>query len=412
MRVLVYPHELAIGGSQINAIDLAATMRDIGHDAWIYAQEGPLVDYVVEEKGLPYIRAHDLRARPAPTRIAQLARLARRLRIDVIHAYEWPPCLDAYYGAHLLGGVPLVCTVLSTNFTPLVPTTVPLLVGVHQLAEDVAARWPGRIGVMEPPIDTDRDHPGIDGSTYRKELGIDDDELLVMSVSRLSVDLKLDALKDLVDGVARLADRFPVRLVLVGDGDAAEQLTRRAEAVNAVAGRTVVQLPGALMDPREAYAAADVVAGMGSSALRAMAFGKPVVVQGERGFARTYDEHSAPTFLHGGFYGLGDGGSAAPAVAASLTELFEEVARRDELGRLGRSIVLERFSLRSAADRLLDLYGETVAEGPARRAVWGQAAIIGGRAVVNEARLHLPASKRQHRADLHARLTAASSAPA
>jgi len=39
MRVLVYPHELAIGGSQINAIDLAAEIRTLGHEAIVYEAE-------------------------------------------------------------------------------------------------------------------------------------------------------------------------------------------------------------------------------------------------------------------------------------------------------------------------------------------------------------------------------------
>ena len=41
-------------------------------------------------------------------------------------------------------------------------------------------------------------------------------------------------------------------------------------------------LAGEMLDPRPAYAAADVVLGMGGSALRGMAFGKPLVVQGVR----------------------------------------------------------------------------------------------------------------------------------
>src|SRR5690606_18428584 len=149
-------------------------------------------------------------------------------------------------------------------------------------------------------IDTDKDHPGIDGSTFRKEHGVADDELLVVSVSRLSIDLKLDALKDAIDGVAAVAGELHVRLLLVGEGDAAAELARRADAVNAAAGRTVVSLPGPMLDPREAYAAADVVVGMGSSALRAMAHGRPLIVQGERGFAKVFDEESAPEFFHAG----------------------------------------------------------------------------------------------------------------
>ncbi|HZL05102.1 MAG TPA: glycosyltransferase family 4 protein, partial [Coriobacteriia bacterium] len=177
MRIVVYPHELAIGGSQINAIDLAAAVRDRGHDVWVYSQAGPLVDYVVDEKGLPFVAARELRYRPAPSRIAQLYQLARRERIDVIHGYEWPPCLDAYYGARLLHRVPIVCTVLSMDFTPLIPTTVPLLMGTPALAEQVATRWAGQVGVMEPPIDTVKDRPDLDGSAFRARHGVAADEL-------------------------------------------------------------------------------------------------------------------------------------------------------------------------------------------------------------------------------------------
>ena len=395
MRVLVYPHELAIGGSQINAIDLAAAVRDLGHEAVVYAQPGPLVDYVRDEKGLRYLEAHGLRYRPAPTRIAQLARVARRERIDVIHAYEWPPCLDAFYGAHLRHGTPVVCTVLSMGFTPLIPTTVPLLMGTHELAAEVAGRWAGDVGVMEPPIDTDQDRADRDGGTFRRRQGIADDEQLVVTVSRLSVDLKLDALVDLIDGVALVADRHPVRLVLVGDGDAADRLARRADAVNAAAGRDVVTLAGPMLDPRDAYAAADIVAGMGSSALRAMAHAKPVVVQGERGFARTFDEASAPGFFWAGFYGLGPGGSAAGDVAAALEPLLAAPALREALGRFGRTVVEDRFSLRAAATRMVDLYAAALAAPPPRRSTWTQATAVGARAARNEARLHLPAGKAQ-----------------
>ena len=50
------------------------------------------------------------------------------------------------------------------------------------------------------------------------------------------------------------------------------------------AGRQVVLLTGEIADPRPAYAAADVVVGQGGSALRGMAFGKPLVVVGEGRF--------------------------------------------------------------------------------------------------------------------------------
>ena len=69
-------------------------------------------------------------------------------------------------------------------------------------------------------------------------------------------------------------------------------------------------LIGAMVDPRPAYAAADVVVGMGGSALRGMAFAKPVIVVGEKNFAEVFDQDTAQGFYDRGIYGLGDGSRA------------------------------------------------------------------------------------------------------
>ena len=65
---------------------------------------------------------------------------------------------------------------------------------------------------------------------------------------------------------------FPLRLIIVGDGEVRSELNRLAAETNAKLGRTAVVLAGALLDPRPAYAAADVVVGMGGSPLGGMAY--------------------------------------------------------------------------------------------------------------------------------------------
>jgi L-malate glycosyltransferase len=282
MRILVYAHDLAIGGSQINAIDLAAAAARAGHDVMVYGIPGPLVAYI-EQRGLRFIAARRLRYRPAPSRIAQLTVIARRERLDLVHAYEWPPTLDAYFGPGLLAGVPVLSTVLSMTVPPYIPASLPLIMGTADLGKAAQAVHRGDVWVIEPPIDVSEDHPALDGRAFRAEHGVRDSELLIVTVSRLAVDLKLDALVRGIDATARLAPRHPVRLIIVGGGPAHEALQQRAEQVNRRCGRPLVTLTGPSLNPRLAYAAADVVVGMGSSALRAMAIGKPVIVQGERG---------------------------------------------------------------------------------------------------------------------------------
>ena len=395
MKVLVYPHDLQIGGSQINAIDLAAEMVEQGHEALVYAIDGPLRPYI-EGRGLRFVAANPLHYRPGPTRIPQIHQLVRREGIDVIHAYEWPPALDAFYGANLPLGTPVLCTVLSMSVSPLVPKTMPLVMGTDELGEEARRAGYPDVRVLEPPIDVVLDTPDIDGRPWRRELGIGDDELAVVSVSRLSIDLKLDALVDAIDAAGLLADRHPVRFVLVGSGNAEAQLRERAAAVNAAAGREVVLLPGSLADPRPAYAGSDIVIGMGSSALRGMAHARPVVVQGVDGWSLPCTEGTFATFQWQGFWGHGSGASGAPLLAEQLDELLGDGDQRRTLGAWSREIVCDRFSLASAGATLLDIFKSLLAAPrPPRRALLRDAWTCGRRAAAVEVQLHLPSNKRK-----------------
>lgn len=407
MRLLVAPHDLEIGGSQINAIDLAAGAAAAGHDVIVYGKPGPLLDQV-ESRGLEFVPARPLRYRPAPSRIAQLAALARRRRLDLIHAYEWPPCLDAYFGAHLRGGVPLLCTVLSMSVPPYLPPSVPLIMGTEALAEEARRGDRGPVWVLEPPIDTRADSPAVDGRRLRECLGLESP--LVVTVSRLSVELKLDALVDAIDAVDLLAGESPLQLLVVGDGRAAAALRRRAAAVNRRWGREVIRFAGSLADPREAYAAADLVLGMGSSSLRAMAIGKPVVVQGERGFSKLVEPGALDYFLRHGFWGVGDGGSGAPRLAGLLRELLGDPGRLAALAAHGRATVERRFSLERATRLQVGLYEAVVAAGGKGRRREGAA--VAARALRLEVENHGPRRKGARASAEAARLRAAELPPA
>jgi glycosyltransferase involved in cell wall biosynthesis len=408
VRVLVYPHSLAIGGSQINAIDLAAGVAEAGHQVLVYGVDGPLRSYV-QERGLRFESARTLRYRPAPSRIAQLAGIVRRQRIDLIHAYEWPPCLDALYGAGLMCRVPIVCTVLGMTVMPYVPASMPLIMGTAGLGEEARRTHDASVWVLEPPIDIVNDHPGIDGDPFRAEHRIPASDLLVVTVSRLALDLKLDALVRAIKAADLLAGRFPIRLIVVGGGPAHDALQRRADDVNQRRRRTVVTLAGPALDPRPAYAAADVVVGMGSSSMRAMAIGKPVVVQGEEAFSLLFEPATLDYFMRHGFYGLGDGQPEALLLAGQVADLLSDAERRKTLGAFGRATIAGRFSLDRAVGIQLEIYRQVLAQRPRwiLADAWRSARLALGLEFSN----HDPRRKRAEKLHEQALLAAASTEP-
>lgn len=358
MRILVYPHAMELGGSQLNAIQLAGAVRDRGHDVIVLSEPGPLVDRV-RSMGMEHIEIPLNRRRPSLPVVSRVVRLVHRRHIDLVHGYEWPPIVEAIIGLGVRHKTPVVGTVMAMSVASFLPRTVPLMVGTEQIRRAAIAAGHRRVTLLEPPVDTDGDNPLVDGGGFRADYGIDDDEIVVAMICRLVPELKLEGLLAACEAVGDLAVAgHRVRLVIVGDGRSRDAVADRASRLNAAAGRQVILLTGEIKDPRPAYAAADITVGQGGSALRGMAFGKPLVVVGERGFSELLTPDTAPLFLQQGWYGLGPGssGSGVPALRLALERLIRSSELRQALGTFARRLVVDRFSLRQAARRQEEEY--------------------------------------------------------
>ncbi len=362
MRVLVYPHTMEIGGSQLNAVEIAAAVRDRGHEITVVSRPGPLVE-TVRQLGLRHIPLDPRRRTLSLRAIAQLTSLATEYQADVVHGYEWPPGVEAVLGPGLRRGVPVVCTVMSAAVAPFLPRTIPVIVGTDQLRRHEMAAGRSLVTLLEPPVDIRANAPEFDPGPFRAELGLDAGAPLVAVVCRLIADFKAEGVVVACDAVGELArSGLSIQLVVVGDGPARAAVEQAAASANSRAGRRVVALAGELRDPRPAYAAADVVLGMGGSALRGMAFGKPLVVQGVHGLSRLLTPETAPEFLRNGWGGFGpepgSGWRAAGAaqMAGIFRALLDDPATRARLGEYGRRLVVERFSLEHAAAVQEDVY--------------------------------------------------------
>lgn len=352
MRILVYPHELGMGGSQINAVELAGAVRDLGHDVFVFATRGVLLDKV-QDLRLPFIEAPPRKNAVDFQTMRILNETVRELNIDLVHPYEWTSIVNTAFGPALRYGTPAVMTVLSMDVPDFLPRYIPIIVGTHGLARDEAARR-GNIHVIEPPIDAQLNKTtGMHSA--RERLGLSDADLVVSIVGRLTNDLgKLDGVKSAIRVTDRISDRLPVTLLVAGSGEGSAEVEAMARAVNNRHGRAVVRLEGNVLDPRPIYDAADVVLGMGSSALRGMAYAKPVIVQGESGYWRIASPETERQFLDEGWFGRGGQGDAD--LEPVLATLISDPALRTALGTFGRSLVEERFGLAGAADQVVSIY--------------------------------------------------------
>ncbi|GAA1978751.1 glycosyltransferase [Microbacterium pumilum] len=385
MKILVYPHDLKMGGSQTNAIELAAAVSKLGHECIIFGRRGTLCDRI-DELGLTFIESPDPGRRPSLRIARALRQVAAEHEIDVIHGYEWPPALEAAMATERLPDVAAVCTVMSMAVAPFIPSWMPLIVGTQQISAVEQSKGRLNVTLLEPPVDLEHNAPMGEESAqaFRAQWGLDD-RPLVVCVSRLVPELKSEGILTAIDAAAELADTHPFQFVIVGDGKARDAMQKAADRSNRAVGRPTVVLTGELTDPRAAYNAADIVLGMGGSALRSLAFGKPLVVQGEHGYFRTLTPDTVDEFRWQGWYGVGQGSAHGPDVLRSeLVGLLADPARRAELGAFGRAAV-EEFSLERSATRQVTIYRDAVAA----RAEQKKRVLAAGRSFLQLARYHV-----------------------
>ena len=364
MKILVFAHQLEVGGTQVNAIELTAALRDFhGHDVVLFAAPGPMVE-LVRQKGLQYLPAPDGRVHPSLERMRALRKVVRSERPDIIHAWDWWQCLDAYYGVHLPMRMPIIVTDMNMQMSRLLPKALPTTFGIPELVDQARASGRRRAELLLPPMDVRWNAPGVvDPRRFREQYAVDDREILLVIVSRLAESLKGESLRRTIDAVRTLGRDFPLRLLVVGDGTMRSHLQQLAEAANRELGRAAVALTGALLDPRPAYAAADLVVGMGGSALRAMAFGKPVVIVGERGFSAPFNPQTADSFHYRGIYGVGDGSSDNTRLVNDIRQLVEDPRLLSGLGEFSRQFVVKNFSLEAGSATLARMCETALSEG-------------------------------------------------
>ncbi|WP_010205773.1 glycosyltransferase [Salinibacterium sp. PAMC 21357] len=362
MRILVHLNSLELGGTQINAVDFAAALRARGIESLLVGDResqrgGPSLLDIAAAKGVhvePYEAAPGVFAHAK-----QLTRFADDFGADLIHVYgSWGGGRPTFWGPARWGTRPWVLTVYEMQVSHKTHRHMPLIVGTGYLLDEQAAR-PGGVVLISPPVDLVSDAPdAVDGAAFRAQHGLGDGLLLVI-VSRLVSSMKSLPIGVAIDAMRTLSD-WGVTLAIVGSGDSEAAIALQAAEVNNEVGRDAVRLLGPLADPRPAYASADVMLGMGGSAARSLAFGKPLVVQGEAGFSALFEPGSAAVLARSSYWSPDAVPDPVGMLLDSLAPVLDDPQYRAELGAFGREFATSRFGLEAMTDRLAEVYSQAL----------------------------------------------------
>ncbi len=249
-------------------------------------------------------------------------RMARRQHIPVVASYHTRyETYPHYYGIGMVR--PMVNGYLRGFYASADRVCAPSA----SMAQEIEAQGYGHdIQVWGRGVDPGRFNPQKRSLEWRRSLGIDDDEVILLFVSRLVREKELSTLADAVDGLTERGVAF--RCVVVGDGPDREYLEKRIPQAVFTGFLDGDELP-------RAYASSDVfffpslTETFGNVTLEAMASGLPAVCADATG-SRSLIDHSKNGFL------------GAPKDTKAFVGYLEQLLKTDSLRQLMGAAGLER----------------------------------------------------------------------
>jgi glycosyltransferase involved in cell wall biosynthesis len=250
---------------------------------------------------------------------------------------------------------------LATAFPPRLSGMAHVVINSRQRAA-LAERLDLEATVVPNVLDFDAPPPEPDAYArgFRRDIGVADDETLVLQPTRI---IARKGIAHSIELVRRLADRRAVLVLTHPAGDEGMEALRGVEAGIARAGIRAIFLSGRIgqtrgmtADGRKIYTLADVYPhadfvtypssweGFGNALLEAVYFGRPVLVNRYP----VYVSDIAPT----GLRVVEMDGAVTDAVVAEVRNVLDDAARQREWARENAEIGRKHFSIALARERL------------------------------------------------------------
>ena len=371
LTVLLALMALDAGGAETHAVSLAKQLKKRGIDV-IVASHGGKLTKALEESGIEHYTLPLDRKSPLNLiySVNGLADIVKKHEVNIIHAHARIPAWVSQW-VSFMTGCPYITTshgIYSTGWgMGLITTWGRKVIAV---SEDVKKHLingfkvnPDKISVIPNGIDLEQFNPKVDSSQIEKQLGLKQDDLKIIYISRLMGARGEIALR-LIEAMPEIGKVFPtVKLVVVGEGDKYEAIKQLAAECNSKASENKVIITGARLDTPLFMNMADVAVGVGRVALEAMAMEKPVIIAGEAGFMGILSPENFKMAKKHNFSGRGaEMRTNAVNMADAIKALLSDAELRKKLGTFGRQEVAKYFSIETMTDEVLKVYHQVIEE--------------------------------------------------
>lgn len=366
MKILMATMGLDIGGAETHIVELAKELHSRGHEVLVASNGGVYVPEI-EQAGIRHynVPMHRRSAGCMLRSRALLKQIIQSQRPDVVHAHARIPAflcgslqrslhfpfVTTVHGVYKVSGMLRWMTNWGERALAVSEDIRDYLLREYQLPA-------GHVSLTINGVDTGKFSAEISGAGVRRELGLAD-RPVVVHVSRLDAEVALVA-RQLIALAPDLDRAVPgVQVLIVGGGDVYQELREQAGAVNRALGRDCVVMTGPRTDVNELLSCATLFVGVSRAALEAMSTEKPVILGGAQGYGGLFTPASLPMAVDSNFCCRG---CPMPTTEGLREDICAALAlpeeERKRLGRFGREIIFQSYSVHRMADDCLAMYDQ------------------------------------------------------
>ena len=372
MRVLILVEIASLGGHPILALTTGRELARRGHEVHFAGGDGPLADEI--RKGFPFYKLtyyYDYGKRETYFRwrsletFWELSRLTTEIKFDQIH------CFDArsYILATILGilkKIPVTCT-LCGYLAPFynLPLSEKMIVFSQEQRDKLnkVFRWNEKnIEVIDSRLDMGQFRYGEkeEVSKLYKDYNLDPESKNIIMITNF-LGPKVEAIKGVIEAIRPILGEFSdVRLILIGGrGAYFERAKEAGEEINRELGRKSVAFTGSVVNAYRFLPLAYIVMGVGRSAFEGMAYMKPTLIVGEKGYAGTVREENIKEISYYNFSGRNNREKVPPdELAKEIRRLLTDSEYYEGVRYFGLKFLREHIDIKAGIERIEKVYSE------------------------------------------------------
>ena len=365
LKVIHMVEDLKIGGAEriIASIAEGLERRRFEISVWCIAKGGEIADEL-KQKGID-IKILDIFSYHNPINILRLAYLFRKARPDIVHAHGY---FGSTFGrlAAILAGVPIIITHVHSTYYEYKKRNMLIerflsyftdkIVCVSEAVKDFVVKDEGIANNKTCVI-----YNGVDVSDTlelfksvdqeRKSFGIEEEDFVVITVASLMPHKGHQVLLDAARIVSK--EHSNLRLLIVGDGPLRNELQEYANKLGisskvVFTGQRQRKDVSRLLNLSDIYVLSSILReGFSISIAEAMAMSKPVIASNLGGI---------PELIEDKVNGLLVAPGNSYELAAAVEKLVSDRSMREKMGRRGREIYEEKFTVAKMIQNIASLY--------------------------------------------------------